>query len=47
MLKISKINTFKDLTAVMQTQSCVNLVLVMNLKRSFDVFDDEDIENRS
>lgn len=33
----------KDLTSSMQRKDSLNLVLVMNLKRSLDVFDDEDI----
>ena len=33
----------KDLTSNMQRKDSINLVLVMNLKRSFDNFDDEDI----
>ncbi|MFD0836053.1 flagellar motor protein MotB [Mariniflexile aquimaris] len=34
----------KDLTSSMQRKDSLNLVLVMNLKRSLDVFDDEDIK---
>lgn len=34
----------KDLTTSMQRKDSLNLVLVMNLKRSLDVFDDEDIK---
>ncbi|MCK0192053.1 OmpA family protein [Arenibacter sp. F20364] len=33
----------KDLTSNMQRKDSINLVLVMNLKRSLDNFDDEDI----
>lgn len=33
----------KDLTTSMQRKDSINLVLVMNLKRSLDDFDDEDI----
>ncbi|MCK5442713.1 MAG: OmpA family protein [Maribacter sp.] len=33
----------KDLTTSMQRKDSINLVLVMNLKRSLDNFDDEDI----
>ncbi|ALM07761.1 membrane protein [Sediminicola sp. YIK13] len=33
----------KDLTSSMQRKDSINLVLVMNLKRSLDNFDDEDI----
>ncbi|WP_291871007.1 OmpA family protein [Maribacter sp.] len=33
----------KDLTTSMQRKDSINLVLVMNLKRSLDVFEDEDI----
>ncbi|WP_372757659.1 flagellar motor protein MotB [Mariniflexile sp.] len=34
----------KDLTNSMQRKDSLNLVLVMNLKRSLDMFDDEDIK---
>jgi chemotaxis protein MotB len=34
----------KDLTSSMQRKDSLNLVLVMNLKRSLDAFDDEDIQ---
>lgn len=34
----------KDLTSSMQRKDSLNLVLVMNLKRSLDDFDDEDIK---
>tara|TARA_R110002050_G_scaffold286468_3_gene437034 strand:- start:115966 stop:116823 length:858 start_codon:yes stop_codon:yes gene_type:complete len=34
----------KDLTTSMQRKDSINLVLVMNLKRSLDDFDDEDIK---
>lgn len=34
----------KDLTTSMQRKDSINLVLVMNLKRSLDNFDDEDID---
>ncbi|NHF59736.1 OmpA family protein [Flavobacteriaceae bacterium TP-CH-4] len=33
----------KDLTSSMQRKDSINLVLIMNLKRSLDDFDDEDI----
>ena len=33
----------KDLTSSMQRKDSINLALVMNLKRSLDDFDDEDI----
>lgn len=36
-------NYIKDLTTSMQRKDSLNLVLVMNLKRSLDDFDDEDI----
>ena len=36
-------NYIKDLTTSMQRKDSLNLVLVMNLKRSLDNFDDEDI----